>query len=184
MNTYISKTQTTGATLGTRSQSQPAAISHIEDNRPESLQMKALQELANASSQVAGMKTVQTMAHQYAAPQLPVQEKSEPPLSPEGKLIRATQEISQSPLAPKIVYNSPEPEKINAHAFTQGDTIHVGRGQEKHLPHELGHVVQQAIPDYVRPTMQFNGVNINDNLALESEADTLGERIVEMSRKF
>ncbi len=32
---------------------------------------------------------------------------------------------------------------IQAEAYAQGSDIHVGSGQEKHLPHEAWHVVQQ-----------------------------------------
>ena len=49
-----------------------------------------------------------------------------------------------------------------------------GPGQEKHLPHELGHVVQQK-QGKVKPTTQLKGkVNINDDAGLEKEADVLG----------
>ncbi|MDE6699805.1 MAG: DUF4157 domain-containing protein [Acetatifactor sp.] len=43
----------------------------------------------------------------------------------------------------RIHYNSAEPAKLNALAYTQGRNIYLGSGQEKHLPHELGHVIQQ-----------------------------------------
>jgi len=44
----------------------------------------------------------------------------------------------------KVHYNSSEPEQFNAHAYAQETDIHVGPGQEQHLPHEAWHVVQQA----------------------------------------
>jgi len=43
----------------------------------------------------------------------------------------------------KVHYNSSQPAAVQAHAYAQGSNIHLGSGQEKHLPHELGHVVQQ-----------------------------------------
>jgi hypothetical protein len=52
----------------------------------------------------------------------------------------------------------------------------LGPGQEKHLPHELGHVVQQK-EGRVKPTVQLKGkVNINDDSGLEKEADVLGQK--------
>lgn len=74
----------------------------------------------------------------------------------------------------KVHYNSPEPAAVQAHAFAQGSDIHLGPGQENHLPHELGHVVQQA-QGRVQPTTSVNGLAINDNPSLESEASQMGE---------
>lgn len=53
----------------------------------------------------------------------------------------------------KVHYNSDKPAQIQAHAYTQGTDIHVATGQEKHLPHEVWHVVQQ-MQGRVQPTMQ------------------------------
>jgi hypothetical protein len=44
----------------------------------------------------------------------------------------------------KVHYNSGKPAQLNALAYAQGQDIHVGPGQEKHLPHEAWHVVQQS----------------------------------------
>ena len=43
----------------------------------------------------------------------------------------------------KVHYNSSKPAQLQAHAYAQGTDIHLGPGQEKHLPHEAWHVVQQ-----------------------------------------
>lgn len=76
----------------------------------------------------------------------------------------------------KVHYNSSKPAQLNAHAYAQGSNIHLAPGQEKHLPHEAWHVVQQK-QGRVKPTLQLhNGVNINDSQALESEADTMGNK--------
>lgn len=75
----------------------------------------------------------------------------------------------------KVHYNSAKPAQLNAHAYAQGNQIHLGAGQEKHLPHEAWHVVQQK-QGRVRPTMSFNGQAINDNVGLEKEADVMGAK--------
>jgi hypothetical protein len=65
---------------------------------------------------------------------------------------------------------------MNAHAYAQGNQIHLGSGQEKHLPHEAWHVVQQK-QGRVKPTIQLkSGTYVNDNDGLENEATTMGER--------
>ena len=43
----------------------------------------------------------------------------------------------------RVHYNSAKPAEVQALAYTQGTDIHVGPGQEQHLPHEAWHVAQQ-----------------------------------------
>lgn len=72
--------------------------------------------------------------------------------------------------------NSSKPTQLNALAYTQGSEIHLGPGQERHLPHEAWHVVQQA-QGRVRPTLQTkDGISVNDDAGLEHEADVMGGR--------
>lgn len=76
----------------------------------------------------------------------------------------------------KVHYNSNEPAQLQAHAFARGTDIHLGRGQEKHLPHEAWHVVQQK-QGRVQPTVQMSPhININDDTGLEHEADLMGAK--------
>jgi hypothetical protein len=74
-----------------------------------------------------------------------------------------------------VHYNSPKPAAVQAHAYAHGTDIHLGPGQQQHLPHEAWHVVQQK-QGRVKPTLQMKGVAINDDRALESEADRMGAR--------
>jgi hypothetical protein len=76
----------------------------------------------------------------------------------------------------KVHYNSPQPAQLNAHAYAQGSEIHVAPGQEKHLPHEAWHVVQQA-QGRVKPTLQMAGAIVNDEQGLEREADAMGSQV-------
>ena len=78
----------------------------------------------------------------------------------------------------KVHYNSAKPGQLQAHAFAQGTDIHMAPGQEQHLPHEAWHVVQQK-QGRVKPTMQVrDGVAVNDDQGLESEADLMGAKAV------
>ncbi|MGN1188199.1 MAG: DUF4157 domain-containing protein [Lachnospiraceae bacterium] len=43
----------------------------------------------------------------------------------------------------RIPYSSSEPAKLGTLAYTEGSKVFVGPGQEKHLSHELGHVLPQ-----------------------------------------
>lgn len=75
----------------------------------------------------------------------------------------------------RVHRNSPQPAEIGALAFAQGRDIHLGPGQEQHLPHEAWHVAQQ-FAGRVRPTAQAGGVPVNDDPGLEREADVMGAR--------
>jgi hypothetical protein len=79
----------------------------------------------------------------------------------------------------KVHRNSDKPAQLQAHAYAQGNDIHLASGQEKHLPHEAWHVVQQK-QGRVKPTVQMKGnVNINDDAGLEKEADMMGAKAVQ-----
>lgn len=79
----------------------------------------------------------------------------------------------------KVHYNSDKPAHLQAHAYAQGTNIHIASGQEKHLPHEAWHVVQQK-QGRVQPTMQMKGgVNVNDDGGLEKEADVMGAKALQ-----
>ena len=67
------------------------------------------------------------------------------------------------------------PAAVQAHAYTQGTEIHIAPGQERHLPHEAWHVAQQ-MAGRVQPTTEIGGMPVNDNAALEHEADVMGAR--------
>jgi Domain of unknown function (DUF4157) len=76
----------------------------------------------------------------------------------------------------RVHRNSPEPAAAGALAFAQGNEVHLAPGQEKHLPHEAWHVVQQR-QGRVAPTAALaGGVPLNDDPALEKEADVMGAK--------
>src|SRR3569623_1602830 len=76
----------------------------------------------------------------------------------------------------RVHRNSPKPAQLNAHAYAQGSDIHLAPGQERHLPHEAWHVVQQA-QGRVKPTMQMKGnVPVNDDAHLKHEANLMGAK--------
>jgi hypothetical protein len=128
---------------------------------------KTLQAMMAASGRTNQAKALQRMANPGAAAQnntgLPDQLKSG---------IERLSGMSMDHV--KVNYNSARPAQLNAHAFAQGSEIHVAPGQERHVPHEAWHVVQQA-QGRVKPTVQMKtGVPVNDDAALESEADVMG----------
>jgi len=76
----------------------------------------------------------------------------------------------------RVHHDSAEPAKLGALAFTRGSDIHLGPGQERHLPHEAWHVVQQK-QGRVAATRQLKGMALNDQPSLEAEADRMGGQL-------
>ena len=75
----------------------------------------------------------------------------------------------------KVHFNSDKPAQMKAHAYAEGNQIHVAGGQEKHLAHEAWHVVQQK-ENRVSPTTKINGLSVNTDKSLEKEADVMGAK--------
>ncbi|MGY6412313.1 MAG: eCIS core domain-containing protein [Alkalilacustris sp.] len=94
---------------------------------------------------------------------------------PEGLRLGVEQLSGRSLEDVRVHYNSPRPAEVHAHAYAQGSDIHLAPGQERHLPHEAWHVVQQA-QGRVQPTTRVGGEMVNDDAGLEREADLMGKR--------
>ena len=76
----------------------------------------------------------------------------------------------------RVHRNSARPAQLKALAYAQGNQIHLGPGQERHLAHEAWHVVQQK-QGRVKPSVQAKGVGINLDPGLEREADQMGGQL-------
>ena len=79
-----------------------------------------------------------------------------------------------------VHYNSPKPAQLQAHAYAQGNDIHLGRNQEKHLPHEAWHVVQQK-QGRVNASNPFKGVGDAEEVIQVSHS---GKVDAEFSRRI
>ena len=172
---------------------------HITDNRPEAIMQRKLRELANTSTQSMQLKsltalqqnsTIQKQQDQKevllqrkfthsAAIQLQTEEPNNTGLP--DNLKNGIENLSGYGMNDvKVHYNSSQPETLQAHAYAQGTDIHIAPGQEKHLPHEAWHVVQQK-QGRVKPTKQLKGtVPVNDDAGLEKEADVMGAKAMKI----
>ena len=83
----------------------------------------------------------------------------------------------------RVHRNSSNPAKVNALAYTQAEDIHIAPGQERQLPHEGWHAVQQ-MQGRVKPTLRTRDVLINDDAELEREADLMGAKALHMGRQL
>jgi len=151
----------------------------FNDNRLESVAQYQLQEMAHNSPSVQQTAQLQTMANSYTMQQLALVQKKENNTGLPDQLKSGIENLSGYSMDDvKVHYNSPKPAQLQAHAYAQGTNIHIASGQEKHLPHEAWHVVQQK-QGRVKPTMQMKGkVNVNDDAGLEKEADVMGNKAV------
>lgn len=140
----------------------------------EELQMKA------APIQKQSIEEEEPLQGQFA---LPIQKKGNNTGLPDG-LKSGVENLSGYAMDDvKVHYNSAEPAKVQAHAYAQGTDIHIASGQEKHLPHEAWHVVQQK-QGRVQPTLQMKGnVNVNDDAGLENEADVMGGKALQFTNQ-
>lgn len=184
MNTYANKTQEN------KSQSVSAATSqrqssretpfHFVDNRPEAVAQRKLQEMMKNSPQAKQAARLQTMADSNSAQQQnPIQKKENNTSLPDNLKSGIENLSGYSMDDVKVHYNSVKPAQLQAHAYAQGTEIHLASGQEKHLPHEAWHVVQQK-QGRVKPTMQMKGeVNVNDDAGLEKEASVMGAKAMD-----
>lgn len=203
----------------------------FEDNRPQAIAQRKLQEIADHSPQARQARALQTISdntqktgptaqlqalaahhcarqHRYSQtgaserPDTPALQPQEP--SEAKKLLQGKFAADAMPAQPRdsdtpaglpaglksgmeslsgisldnvtVHYNSSLPAQLNALAYAQGSSIHVAPGQERHLPHEAWHVIQQA-QGRVPPTRQMKGgISVNDDQGLEHEADVMGAR--------
>ena len=75
----------------------------------------------------------------------------------------------------RVHYNSAQPARLNAVAYTQGAEIHVAPGHDRHVAHEAWHIVQQRqgrVGDNLRTHIGLS----TDERALEVERDLLARR--------
>jgi hypothetical protein len=176
------------------------------DNRPETIAQLKMKEMLKNSQQTMQMKNEQerpnvntTATDELSKKEIaPFQLKEDPtgdapPTAGSSdpnktglpdNLKTGMESLSGMPLDDvNVHYNSEKPAQLQALAYAQGTDIHLGPGQEEHLPHELGHVVQQK-KGTVKPTMQMmgksEGVPVNDDPQLEREADLMGGEALQM----
>lgn len=165
--------------------------------QPEAVMQTKLQEIAMNSPQAKQFGNYQAMANNRSASatqrkedqekEAPLQGKSEPVQKKENKtglpdnLKSGIEHLSGMAMDDvKVHYNSGKPAQLEALAYARGTEIHVAPGQEKHLPHEAWHVVQQK-QGRVTPTIQMKeGVGINDDKGLENEADRMGAKAAQL----
>ncbi|WP_267221313.1 DUF4157 domain-containing protein [Dyella silvae] len=153
------------------------------DNRSTSAAQRKLQQMASIGPQAGEARRVQLMADDAPGRAGPVIQDKENHTGLPDALKSGIETLSGYSMdGVKVHYNSNKPHQLQAHAYAQGTDIHLATGQERHLPHEAWHVVQQSM-GRVKPTMSAGGVHINDDPSLEREADAMGERALQYKKE-
>lgn len=144
------------------------------DLRPQRLIQRQCDLVANTSSQVQKQREISNIIQRMTG-EAPAENRTGLP----DRLKAGIESLSGIGMDNvRVHYNSSKPAQLNAHAYAQGMDIHIAPGQEKHLPHEAWHVVQQA-QGRVGPTFQTpSGIPVNTESSLEIEADVMGAQAV------
>ncbi|ABG33648.1 hypothetical protein RD1_4211 [Roseobacter denitrificans OCh 114] len=155
---------------------QGQSIQRMEDE--EMLQGKVIQRMED--EEMLQGKTIQKMEEDEMLQGKALQREEKAGAVSDGglplQLQEGIQQLSGTDISGvNVHYNSSAPAAVNAHAFAQGNDIHLASGQERHLPHEAWHVVQQR-QGRVSPTTSVAGTPVNDDPRLETEADVMGAK--------
>jgi hypothetical protein len=163
-------------------------LQHLADASPQVAQLRRLQALADGRfarvAQLAGGTEEEELVQgKFSTAQFQPQLQQAPRVNNTGlpdQLKSGIESLSGLLMDDVRVHlNSSQPAQLNALAYAQGSDIYIAPGQERHLPHEALHVVQQA-HGRVRPTLQMKqGVLVNDDVGLEREADVMGPKALE-----
>src|SRR6185503_5049447 len=111
------------------------------------------------------------------------QQRSEPGAMPAELKLKMEEAFGADFSSVRVHPGSSRATTLGARSYTQGDEIHVAPGHwapetssgQELLGHELTHVVQPRA-GRVRPTAELHGVALNDDPALEAEADAMGAK--------
>jgi hypothetical protein len=195
-----SEKQSAKATSSKKSQdSSKVGEADILDSRSSTFQLKKFQEAAQDNGRGSGLSSLQTKSSNHTGTSRIAQlqrmsdernvseqsafiQKNENKTGIPDGLKSGMESVSGISLNDVTVHrNSNKPAQLQAHAYAQGTNIHLGPGQEKHLPHEAWHVVQQKQGRVQATTQGYGNVPINDNPSLEREATQMGQKALKES---
>jgi hypothetical protein len=181
MSTHLHQTQKDKEAVQESPSPQREPTVQFVDNRPQHQVYQSLKTAAQNSPQTQQTIQLREMMDQHSESKNTVVPTQPNKTGLPDQLKTGVENLSGYSMDDvKVHRNSPKPAQLQAHAYAQGTDIHLAPGQEKHLPHEAWHVVQQK-QGRVKPTMQMKGkVNVNDDAGMEREADVMGRKAVQM----
>ncbi|MGC7403052.1 eCIS core domain-containing protein [Pandoraea pneumonica] len=158
----------------------PGAV--VVDARPQAARQRQLQAIADGSQRVQQLEAQRQVVlgspdAMQLQPALPVRTNTTGLPDNVKTGIEMLSGLSMDDVS--VHYHSPKPAQHQAHAYAQGTDVYVGPGQEHHLPHEAWHVVQQKQGRVPITRQMKQGVALNDDAALEREADEMGQKALQ-----
>lgn len=168
--------------ISTDSVSQQSVTSGLEDNSPEAASMRDFQSKVDGSEEMQDLSKYQDKISEDTSDDSPVKKPNKTGIPDDLKA--SIEQLSGYSLDEvRVHYNSDKPALLEAHAYAEGNNIYVAPGQEKHLAHEVWHVVQQ-MGGKVKATVQLKGeVPVNDDTGLEKDADVMGAKAIQLKGK-
>ena len=151
------------------------------DNSEGAQQGRALKEMSLNSPQAKEGAQLKASAAKKAAADAPKRKVNKTGIP--DRLKASMEALSGLSLdAVRVHYNSDKPALMNAYAYAEGTNVYIAPGQEKHLSHELWHVVQQLRKE-VRPTIQLKGKKQgSDSNKLEHHANIKGKEAMNLAK--
>ena len=160
---------------------QPETVqSGLEDNSPEAVSMRDFQSKVDDSEEMQGLSKYQDKISEDTSDDSPVKNPNNTGI-PDALKTSIEQLSGYSLDDVKVHYNSDKPALLGAYAYAEGTNIYVGPGQEKHLAHEIWHVVQQK-KGIVKANTQLgndSGTLANTETSLENQATKMGSKATE-----
>ena len=164
-----------------------SSFAQFSDNRPEALAHKQRQAGINQSQHVKQLKALHERINGGAQLRTAAPPAAQPMMqtTPASKAANKTglpddlkagiENLSGFSMDDVHVhYHSDKPARYQAHAYAEGTDIYLASGQEKHLPHEAWHVVQQKQGRVASQKTAAGNVNLDADL--ETEAERMGEK--------
>lgn len=173
MAASVEKTQRRPTRTGTGAEAaRPTGSGEYAPGRPgRAATLQAIQDAADRSARLRPLQRLDAAANPAPPPNRTG--------LPDGLKAGAERLSGRSLDDVRVHRDSAEPAALGARAFARGTDIHVGPGQERSLPHETWHVVQQK-EGRVRPDTLLDGQPVNTDAFLEREADHMGARAASM----
>jgi hypothetical protein len=162
--------------ISTDQVNQQPQTSGLEDLSPEAVSMREFQSQVDGSEEMQGLSKYQDTISGGTDKKSKTKKPNKTGIPNELKA--SIEQLSGYSLDDvKVHYNSDKPAQIGAYAYAEGNNIYVGPGQEKHLAHEIWHVIQQKGGKVKGDTkVDDSGTLANTENSLEDEATKMGDK--------
>lgn len=158
--------------------------SPFDDNSPDAVEMRIYQQRINNTSENKQLSRYQKDIASHSQKQKgSVIPKDNGRGLPTALKLKAEELSGYAFDTVRVYYNSEKPAQIGAFAYTEGTNIYIGPGKEEYLYHEVWHIIQRLRGSIPITLETEEGTSINDDIRLEDEADTMGDKLARLTQK-